>query len=206
MATPITTVTCTSLTQIDGTDCIGDSRSIINTNIQNLGTSLCTLSTINNTFNANDTQTIDLTWTANTRTLKADVQKDSIRYSNLASWQTLSASPTLSAEAVQPRLASAWVRFSVSSGVYTLHNKWNVASVSYTGSYHRVTFTDTINTNNLIITGTGGSTSDGGGTRYLFVSPIQRGANYIDFIFWAHGGGGGLAAVNNITEINIVGF
>ncbi len=58
MATKITSVTCTSLTAIDGTDCIGDTRPIINNNITNLGTSLCTLSStvarIDTSFNPNN--------------------------------------------------------------------------------------------------------------------------------------------------------
>lgn len=74
MATPYTTSCGIALTSIDGVDCIGDSRGFINNNIQNLGTALCTLSSINNTFNANDTETIDLTWTGSTRTLLADIK------------------------------------------------------------------------------------------------------------------------------------
>jgi len=60
-------------------------------------------------FNVVNSPTINLDWNASTRTLSAVVQQDSIRYSHLASWQTLSGSPTLSAEAVQPRLAKAWL-------------------------------------------------------------------------------------------------
>jgi hypothetical protein len=44
MATPYTTTCGISLTSIDGTDCIGDSRNNINNNIQNLGTAICQLS------------------------------------------------------------------------------------------------------------------------------------------------------------------
>lgn len=50
MATKITSVTCTSLTAIDGTDCIGDTRPIINNNFTNLGTGLCTLSSYANSI------------------------------------------------------------------------------------------------------------------------------------------------------------
>jgi hypothetical protein len=64
-------------------------------------------------LNVENSDTVDLTWNASTRTLSADVNTDSIRYSHLASWQTLSGSPTLSAEAVQPRLAKAWLLGSI---------------------------------------------------------------------------------------------
>lgn len=50
MATKITSVTCASLTAIDGTDCIGDTRPIINNNFTNLGTNLCTLSSYANSI------------------------------------------------------------------------------------------------------------------------------------------------------------
>ena len=54
----ITSVTCTSLCAINGTDCIGDTRPIINANITNLGASVCTLSStvtrINTSFNTNN--------------------------------------------------------------------------------------------------------------------------------------------------------
>lgn len=53
MATPINTVTCVSLTSIDGTDCIGDSRVILNNNITNLGTTVCYLSTLINALSSN---------------------------------------------------------------------------------------------------------------------------------------------------------
>lgn len=46
----ITSVTCTSLCAINGTDCIGDTRPIINANITNLGTGLCTLSSFANSI------------------------------------------------------------------------------------------------------------------------------------------------------------
>lgn len=38
------------LSTIEGTDCIGDSRTIINSNIQNIGTGLCSLSSFTNTI------------------------------------------------------------------------------------------------------------------------------------------------------------
>lgn len=152
MATSLTTSCGVPLTLIDGTDCIGDSRSIINTNIQNLGTALCTLSSITNTLNASDTSTVDLTWTSNTRTLKADVINDSIRYSHLASWQTLSASPTLSAEAVQPRIAKAWGSFNKNTGVFTEYNSFNVLSVADTSVVEKtVTFITPMKSDKYIV-------------------------------------------------------
>lgn len=52
MAKPLSSIPCVSLTEIEGTDCIGDSRSIINTNVQNLGTGLCNLSNEVNTLSS----------------------------------------------------------------------------------------------------------------------------------------------------------
>jgi len=127
MATPYITSCGISLTSIDGVDCIGDSRGYINNNIQNLGTAICTVSGLTN-FNVQDSNTIDLTWQSSTRTLSADVKPDSIRYSQLAAWQPLSASPTLSAEAVQPRLVKAWVNFD--GNTLTIRDSFNISSIS----------------------------------------------------------------------------
>lgn len=91
MAKSFSSISCVTLTEIEGTDCIGDSRSIINTNTENLGTALCTLSSITNTLNASDTSTVDLTWTSNTRTLKADVIDGSITGQKMSGNQTGSA-------------------------------------------------------------------------------------------------------------------
>jgi hypothetical protein len=57
-----------------------------------------------------------------------------VRYSHLASWQTLSASPTLSAEAVQPRLAKAWVNFDGSTTPPNIRSSFNVSSVVRVGT------------------------------------------------------------------------
>ena len=56
-----------------------------------------------------------------------------VRYSQLASWQTLSASPTLSAEAVQPRLAKAWVTFNGADVTPTIYEAFNVSSITDRG-------------------------------------------------------------------------
>ncbi len=148
MATPYTTSCGIALTSIDGVDCIGDSRGFINNNIQNLGNAICSVSG----FNVQDSNTIDLIWQNSTRTLSADVKPDSIRYSNLASWQALSASPTLSAEAVQQRVAKAWVRFDGTTTVPNITASFNVVSVTKnaTGSF-TINFTpDTFKNTNYI--------------------------------------------------------
>lgn len=71
MAQPITTVNCTTLSSIDGTDCIGDSRDIINANIQKLGEAFCSL--LANTIYVNNSPTINLVWNSTTRTLQANL-------------------------------------------------------------------------------------------------------------------------------------
>lgn len=55
MATIFSSIACVSLTSIDGTDCIGDSRKFINQNIENLGTTTCTLLSVINTLQVNTT-------------------------------------------------------------------------------------------------------------------------------------------------------
>jgi hypothetical protein len=137
MATPINSITCISLQTIDGTDCLGDSRDIINSNVTNLGTAICTLSSRPiPTFNlgVTDSSTVDLTlsYSSSLSSLSADVKQNSIRYSHLASWTTLSGSPTLSAEAVSQSLAKAWVNFNGtgSSGTATVNAGYNIASIT----------------------------------------------------------------------------
>lgn len=44
MASPITTVSCLQLSGIDGSDCIGDSRRVINDNVTKLGEAVCNIS------------------------------------------------------------------------------------------------------------------------------------------------------------------
>jgi hypothetical protein len=58
-------------TEIQGTDCIGASRTTINSNFTKIATAVCTLST--SPMQVVDSNTIDLTYTTNTRTLTADV-------------------------------------------------------------------------------------------------------------------------------------
>lgn len=148
-----------SLSGINGTDCIGDTRSIINTNFTNIANAVCNLSstpiTTSNTatiqhvlagrnLSSNVTNgslsTVHLADNAVT-TAKLSAQAvttdkiapDTVRYSQLASWQTLSASPTLSAEAVQPRLAKAWVTFR-GTGTVAISSAFNVSSITDNGT------------------------------------------------------------------------
>lgn len=127
---------CNITKLIDENECIGDSLTTINSNFSALETSLCDLTYLN----ATDTNTVDLTWTPTTRTLQATVKDGSIttdkvasntiRYSQLTTWQSLSGIASLSAEAVQPRLAKAWVFFDGSTTVPTVYSSFNVAGVT----------------------------------------------------------------------------
>jgi hypothetical protein len=83
MATPITSVTCLPLTRIDGVDCIGDSRQIINNNITQIGQTLCTLTT--NTIFTFNSDTVSHAFNTGTRTLSSNVRDTSITANKLAS-------------------------------------------------------------------------------------------------------------------------
>lgn len=143
-------------TQISETECIGDSLDKINGNSLNLDTAIQGLSSnaLNTTtllqttsstlatsitnkqplITANDTNTIDLTLTTgNSPVLTGSVKNDSIRYSNLTSWQSVSGT-SLSAEAVQPRLAKAWVNFNGAVTVPTISSAFNVSSITDIGT------------------------------------------------------------------------
>ena len=148
-------------TVVPGTECLGDSRTRINNNFENLDTLLNTLST--NTLTLSTTNTVQFVepFNAATRRIAAFVRPtsindthlasdsvttaklsaqavttdkiapDTVRYSQLASWQTLSASPTLSAEAVQPRLAKAWVVLNGFNSPYSILSAFNVSSITF---------------------------------------------------------------------------
>ena len=130
-------MSCVNVHLIDPDECIGASLPKINGNFAALSAAVCELSSVpavDASINVFDSPTIDLNWNASTRTLSADVKPDSIMYSNLASWQTLSGSPTLSAEAVQPRLAKAWVNFDGTTSPGTIRSQYNVSSVIRTST------------------------------------------------------------------------
>lgn len=76
MATPITSVTCMSLTRIDGTDCIGDSRQIINDNTLEIGTTLCDIA--ENTIYPVTSDTIIHDFDTTGRTLSSEIRNNSI--------------------------------------------------------------------------------------------------------------------------------
>jgi len=83
MSYPITNVTCVSgLLGIDGTDCIGDSRIIINNNTQKLGEAICSLSGVN--LNVADTNTINHTYNTSNFLLTSEVINNSITNAKLA--------------------------------------------------------------------------------------------------------------------------
>ena len=148
-----------SLSGINGSDCIGDTRGIINTNFTNIANAVCNLSsapiTTSNTVTIQHslagrnlsssviTGSISAAQLADSAVTNAKlsaqavttdkIAPDTVRYSQLASWQTLSASPTLSAEAVQPRLAKAWVTFR-GTGTVAISSAFNVSSITDNGT------------------------------------------------------------------------
>lgn len=71
MATPISN-TVISLTAIDGTDCLGDSRAVINSNITTIGTSISSL-TLNSTTLSTTVTNLNLLLLGNTNTLSAAI-------------------------------------------------------------------------------------------------------------------------------------
>jgi hypothetical protein len=151
MATPYTTSCGIALTSIDGTDCIGDSRKIINGNITALGNTVCSISG----FNVVDSNTIDLSWNSSIKTLSADVKPDSVRYSQLASRQTFSSS-TLSGEAVQPRVAKAWVHFNGTTTVPVISSSFNVYGVErYALGHYKILFSTNMNTKQYTVLANG---------------------------------------------------
>lgn len=82
MATPITSVTCLTLNRIDGTDCIGDSRQIINNNITQIGQALCTLT--NNTITTTNTDSVQHIYNTGTRLLSTIVRDNGVTANKLA--------------------------------------------------------------------------------------------------------------------------
>ena len=96
MATPITSVTCMSLDRIDGTDCIGDSRQIINSNITQIGETLCDL--VDTTIDPLNSATIAHLYDTSFRTLSSSVRDNSITANKLATDSVTTAK--LSAQAV----------------------------------------------------------------------------------------------------------
>jgi hypothetical protein len=138
---------------IDENECIGDSLNTLNENFISLDTEIYNLKS--STISTSDTNTISHTFIPQARLLSSNVRDnsvnaqhlannavitskiapDTVRYSQLASIQTLSASPTLSAEAVQPRIAKAWACFSYSSTTgLTAQSSFNISSISPLGS------------------------------------------------------------------------
>ena len=67
---------CNLTTFINGTDCIGDTRAILNQNFSNLDTAICSLSS--GAINGGTTATIQTTYTPGTQTLTSDVLPSSI--------------------------------------------------------------------------------------------------------------------------------
>jgi len=74
--------TCNYVTTINGTDCIGDTRGIINQNFLNLDSAVCALSTTS--VNAGSTPTINLTYNPVNRSITGTVNPQSITVTELA--------------------------------------------------------------------------------------------------------------------------
>jgi hypothetical protein len=73
MATLVPYTNCQLATRLDGTDCLGDSRLIINTNFENIEVATCTLSSnisAQNITNSNSFQTLS----AETSVLSTQIQ------------------------------------------------------------------------------------------------------------------------------------
>jgi hypothetical protein len=149
---------CDLVSEILGNECIGDSREKINDNFSALETAVCTLST--NTISVVDTTTIDLDYTSSSRIISGAVRTnsindthiqnnsittnkiapDTVRYSQLASWQSLSGT-SLSAEALTQRVAKAWVNFNGTTSPPTIYSHFNVAGISKTAQgQYRINF------------------------------------------------------------------
>lgn len=224
-------------TEILGSQCIGDSRTVINTNFENLDTQLQTLST--NTLTLSTTSTVQFTEPFNTATrriaafvrpasinsthLASDavtttnlsaqavttdkIAPEAVRYSQLASWQALSASPTLSAEAVQPRLAKAWVTFNGDPVTPTIYNQFNVSSVSKSsaGAY-QINFTSTLPTSAYAIAGMSQDLSNGNAGVNGFLIMLEginlpaKTTNYVRIRTWDASS----TLFNNATDISVI--
>lgn len=94
MATPISN-TIISLTAIDGTDCLGDSRAVINGNTTTIGQSISSL-TLNTTTLSTSVTDLDILVTANTTELNS-ISSSIIVYSNVSA---VSATPNPGISAV----------------------------------------------------------------------------------------------------------
>ena len=127
-------------TPILGTDCIGDSRSTINNNFSALDVAIS-----DNRFTIQASDTIDLSYVrtaSNYITLSADVVNNSIGLSKITVWSTVSASPTLSAEAMTSRVAAAWITFDGRTGTPGVSSAFNTLTAikQGTGNY-KIIFT-----------------------------------------------------------------
>lgn len=166
---------CNYTTQISEEECIGDSLDTINANFSALDVAVCNL--VTTPITVSDSSTIDLSLTTN-KILSADVRPNSIRYSQLASWQTLSASPTLSAEAVTQRVAKAWVNFDVSTNIPVIRSSFNVSSIGDVGvGIYGVSFITNFSNTNYSCVGTGNGISN-----YAFAAPLGVFARAINYV------------------------
>lgn len=73
---------CNYTTSINGTDCIGDSRAIINQNFLNLDNAVCNL--VSAGINTNNTTTVAMTFNPATRVVSSSVNSSSITVNELA--------------------------------------------------------------------------------------------------------------------------
>jgi hypothetical protein len=164
-----------------------------------------------NSLNVVDSPTIDLSYNSSTGTLIANIEQNSIRYSHLASWQTLSGSPTLSAEAVQPRLAKAWIlgTIGINSGSVDTLYQYNCSLVYVRAGVVRVLFHQPFSTQNSYVFSWG---SFDAGTTHHFIaetSTNDSGLGYSrqddEIVLGAYVENGGLETTANV-RINAVFF
>lgn len=104
---------CVSLTGIDGGDCIGDTRIIINNNVRNLGTAICNLSTsVISNANTNNTSLGTLTTKVNTVSTTIISTLSTVPYARLKDGNQFGSAPIYGAR--------AWVNFNGLSSEATL--------------------------------------------------------------------------------------
>ena len=157
-------IPCVStLLEIQGNDCIGDTREAINDNVRNLGTAICNLSTsIISNANTNNTSLGTLSTKVNTVSTTIISTLSTVPYARLNDGSQFGSAPIYGAR--------AWVNFDAtrdSDGVANssntnrfIRNSGNVSNVLKlgTGDY-RVIFTVSVPTADYCVTGVGAITS-----------------------------------------------
>ena len=122
---------CVSLTGIDGSDCIGDTRIIINNNVQNLGTAICNLSTsVISNANTNNTSLGTLTTKVNTVSTTIISTLSTVPYARLNDGNQTGSAPIFGTR--------AWVYFNGLSGLTTFSGGEYRCALSAEGNVSKV--------------------------------------------------------------------